>query len=125
MVKPVGGCDVAVWYGFARNKAVAWWTVEPQTGGYVVGSPVGGALRLGLCTWGHCELASWLTGAERGCHQTGYQVLHQCSQAFQACGHAGFHSVLWGNGGHISLEARVLTLLLGLYFQKLGLWYYS
>lgn len=62
--------------------------------------------------------------AEWGCHQTGYQVMHKCSQAFQACGYVSFHSVLRGWGPH-QLEARVLTLLLGLYFQKLGLWYYS
>lgn len=60
----MGVIDAVVWYGFARNKAVAWQIVEPRTSGYVAGSPEGGAVRLGLCTWGHCGLVSWLTEAE-------------------------------------------------------------
>lgn len=118
----MGVCDAAVWYSFARDKsAVAWQTAEPLTGGCVAGSPVGGAVSLSLCTWGHCGLAAKEL-AHRGRVRLLLGWLSRHAQVFTGISglwlYVSFHSVPWC---HISLEARVWTLLLGGYFQKLGL----
>lgn len=95
----MGICDADVWHSFVRDKAVAWQTAEPQTGGCVAGSPVGGAVRLSLYTWGHCGLA-----AKELAHRGRVRLFTGISD------YVSFHSV---PQCHISLEARVLTLLLG------------
>lgn len=94
----MGVCDAVVWYSSVGDKAVAWQTAQPQTGGCVAGFPVGGAVRLSLCTRGHCGLAAKEL-AHRGRVGLPARWLSshaKRSQALQACGYMSVSTLFPG-----------------------------